>query len=349
MNAHAAKMEAKQSAVMFPSLTFEFVTPQSTRVASFDAGMAHRAPFQPSIEEVNRAKKDASFAKGTAGKKQIRNSRPLATRNISLDNIAESMEGARRSPFATGSKENIPVESSSPILGSRPLEHKTTPIKQRANSFKTPPTAALWTRMISSPPTPLSPVNRRRSAHVTGGGGKCANLSQALELACAKARASDRPCGEGIAGGRPKLQTMLAIPRPRTASVYKRLRDEFEIENDAPRKRATVAEGDQMGRPEPWSRTNEEDCRTWRVASWRAICATSINSGDTSASEELITPDNSMIPSSPSSIDVENMSAELVTSPEKQDNVTKPDNNVSGLAALEANAALVLASLFTKV
>lgn len=341
MNAQAAKMEAKQSAIMFPAVAFEFVVPQSTAVASIDVGIPRDmyAPFQH-IDGATGAKK------GVMSQKPVRKARPFATRNISLDNIAESMEGTRRSPFMSASKENAPFEQpSSPILGSKLLEQKATPIKQRAPSFTTPPpTAALWTRMISSPPTPLSPINRRRSPHITGKGGKCASLTQALELACAKARSSDRPCGEAIPGGRPGSQNMFPIPRPRVAS-HKRLRDEFEIENDAPRKRATVGEVDKQNRPEPWVM----DSRTWRVASWRADCATTINNGDTSASEELITPENSTIPSSPSSIAVDHVSAELVTGSDELVKTTKLDKGELGLAALEANAALVLASLFNKV
>ncbi|KIM33032.1 hypothetical protein M408DRAFT_20348 [Serendipita vermifera MAFF 305830] len=351
MNAQAAKMEAKQSAITFPTVNFEFVTPQSTAVISTESRNAYQDP-DVSLrhnEELRCRKKVVSSATVIAGKKHVRNARPLITRNISLDNVAEGIEGTRRSPR---SKENVPLEQHSPsFVKPKALDRETTPIKQRALSYNTPPAAALWTRMISSPPTPLSPINRRKSTHLVGGGGKCANLSQALELACAKARVSDRPCGEITVSGRPKAQTLFTISRPRTASSHKRLRHEFENENDAPRKRATVAEGDQVGRPELWdSREVIEDSRTWRVRSWRAVCATSISNGDTSASEELITPDNSMtVPSSPSSIAVENVSAEVVTSPDGYAKVSTLEMDKSGLAALEANAALVLATLFTKV
>jgi hypothetical protein len=52
------------------------------------------------------------------------------------------------------------------------------------------------------------------------------------------------------------------------------------------------------------------------------------------------------MPSSPSSLAVERVSAELVTSPTGSVSLAIPDEGRLGLADLEVNAALVLASLF---
>jgi hypothetical protein len=328
MNTHAAKMEAKQSSVGFPSTNFEFAAPNINVVGFTGGTFTSRNTEQALPSHTN------SVSKGTMMQKQLRNTRPFSTRNVSLDNIAETIEGSRRSPLNTRSKENVPLEPTSlPMTGTRlfPRDATATPIKRVSlSTFNTPPATALWTRMLSSPPTPLSPINRRRSTPLANVG-RCASLSQALELACAKARASDRPCGE--ASGNSKQTT---LSRPRTVSAQKRHRE--EIENDGPRKRATVTELDQKTRTDLWIGLDGQYSKTQRVASWRSSCTT-LNTGDISANEEA-TPEDTVMPSSPSSIAVERVSAEPA-------NVAKPDDGVLDLADLEANAAIVLASLFT--
>ena len=119
-------------------------------------------------------------------------------------------------------------------------------------------------------------------------------------------------------------------------SAQKRHRE--EIENDGPRKRATVTELDQKTRTDLWTGLDGQYSKTWRVASWRSSCAT-LTIGDISASlnDEEDTPEDIVMSSSPSSIVIERVSA----------NVAKPDDGILDLADLEANAALVLASLFT--
>jgi hypothetical protein len=330
-------MEAKQSSVGFPSTNFKFVAPKIDAVGLTDGTFTSRnaLPFHTSETMKN------SVSKGTVIKKQLRNTRPFSTRNVSLDNIAETIEGSRRPPLNTKSKENVPLEpASSPITGTRLLP-AATPIKRVSlSTFNTPPATALWTRMLSSPPTPLSPINRRRSTPLANVG-RCVSLSQTLELACAKARGSDRPCGEASGG---EKQTYLS--RPRTVSAQKRHRE--EIENDGPRKRATVTELDQKTRTDLWTGLDGQYSKTWRVASWRSSCAT-LNIGDISSSlnDEEAIPEDTVMSSSPSPIVVERVSAEPVTSPVGHASVAKPDDGVLDLADLEANAALVLASLFT--
>lgn len=339
-------MQAKRSSVEFPSTNFKFMAPRNglgrTDGTSTSPDMVSALPSHTG-ETITKN----NVSKGTAIKKTLRNTRPFVTRNVSLDNIAETTEAARRSPLYSTSKENIPLEPSpSPLAGALMLQRDAaaTPIKRVSPStFNTPPAAALWTRMISSPPTPLSPINRRRSTPAAGAG-RCANLSQALELACAKARASDRPWGEAGVGGNP---TQTTLPRPRTVSTQKRLRE--EIENEAPRKRITVTEQDQNTRPQQSVGMDGQYSNTRRVAAWRSSCAT-LHAANTSAnlitSDEAATPEDSTMPSSPSSLAVERVSAELVTSPTGSVSLAIPDEGRLGLADLEVNAALVLASLF---
>ena len=341
MNIQTTKTKAKQSSVGFPTTGFTSVAPSRTsepeeteNAPDLDSALTSRAGEACSIVE------SVPSAKGS--KVQVRSTRPLGARNVSLDNIAENIEGLRRSPAAKASKENVPIGTTSLRKGTHlPLRNATTPVKRGyISTFKTPPATALWTRMISSPPTPLSPVNRPRSVQSVVGVSKCASVNQTLELACAKARASERPGGEetAIAGGGGDGPNQTTLPRPRKVSAQKRLRE--EIEKDTPRKRTAATELHQKALLE------ESQCPTWRVASWRSSCA-AVRTSDTSGNEEDVTLDDSTLPSSPSSVAVDDVSAKLVSSQTGQANVSKADEGVLDLSELEANAAFILASLFT--
>lgn len=265
-----------------------------------------------------------------------RSIRPCTTSVMSLDNVATKMESIRPSHEW---KENIPSSDplSSPITEPISLdEQKSSPLLKHVQFTPPPPTTkdmnALWTRMISSPPTPLSPSNRRddwrRISRVKSAGKQLHNL----ELACALSRGGDRRSEEKDPH---RMEPSDAPPRSRTSSFQKRLREDSEKE--VPRKRASILDFHQAESnacPKPKAPRNSEPRQITRGFE-------TDSSGGTTTGDELGTPDDSIATSSPS---IASMS--LVTRQIEEGQLEDETKSVDMLTEREADAAMVLASLF---
>lgn len=197
--------------------------------------------------------------------------------------------------------------------------------------------------MLSSPPPlPLSPSKRQNGARrITRGrsGGKLA-----LELACAKAHGSDKPTEE-------KLLKSDYSTHPLPSPAPKRLRE--EADDDEPRKRTSILGLDspitvEDDGPRPSTSKPEEQNVAVRGGS------ESDSTGGASVGDEIATPDNSVAPSSPSIACVCEVASTHVQATQAIDegafdNITEEEEATKALTAREADAAIVLASLFGQV
>ncbi|CAG8704669.1 11545_t:CDS:2, partial [Acaulospora colombiana] len=165
---------------------------------------------------------------------------------------------------------------------------------------------------------------------------KSINKMGSLELACAKARIRDRRSEDTVdqtlilrsssrASTRTSSSTTAATP---TAIASKRLRE--DVEKDVPRKRASI------------------------IVAQRASSVTDSSCDTSITSDEIVTPDmSSLPPSSPQSVACQvpfpsdsGATKELVKKASLPVEVEVREDPLHGLAPLEANAAMVLASLF---
>jgi hypothetical protein len=390
LEAQTAKKEAKDSIAEMSATPVTFSAPaQATHSPREDSSRAESAAhlssqstlsliseaLQGKLSSVNTPPPSSSSSSEPRSRdsKRSRAEFQIPSRRISLNRVAEMMENTRRSPSSptthTDSKENVPAEplSSSPAP-TEPLvlaETNTTPIKPSYSSQASlsPSSAALWTRMISSPPTPLSPMNRRADLQPRPAL-KSLNKMQSLELACAKARIRDRRSEDRVdqtlilRSSKPSTTASSAAATP-TAIASKRLRE--DVEKDVPRKRASISElQDLMGGPEHWnhqphSHTAPKHSMLRQVVAQRASSVTD-SSCDTSTGDEIVTPDmSSLPPSSPQSVTCQVPFPSDTTSAAKDFMKTTSlrtgsldvmEDPLHGLAPLEANAAMVLASLF---
>ncbi|KAG8829120.1 hypothetical protein FRC17_007113 [Serendipita sp. 399] len=389
--------------------------------------------------------------------------RPLATRTVSLDQVAAMVENGRRVPKSNGmqgaaknqakpQKLSVPagirsVLSSSPMLDKLVLDELKTPIKsvtsdcqladlaavsscqtafaphQRglmstseiqgkdAPVFKKPAapppreSCALWTRMISSSPTALSPVINRQhgsantireitvSSLLETGADKRRSVDTGvlvadkeegagsnLELARALANACDRRSRKTLKLSEEELSSQYRTRA--TLSVLKRFREE-NGENEVPRKRTSL-DGlrKPLHRPVGLGQQHPSLNSEMRSRKYETVvveCTDASVTGD----------DDSYAPTSPNSISsgladmacrgsgggggdlpldglkkpVEKKGGREQPRPalqiRKQDAVIGPTRGIStknaeqssitDLSALEANAALVLASFFSKI
>jgi len=333
-DAESAKKEAKEST----STEFNFSVPKSVEME-----MSSRKELS-AVTNILKSKLSRSSLTSTtrANVPEQSGIRPYSTSVMTLDNIAEKMESVR--PCHEW-KENIPSSDplSSPITEPTNLDEPKSPLKY--NQFTPPPPTALWTRMISSPPTPLSPTNRRddwrRITRV-----KSVAKFHNLELACALSRGVDR---------RPEDKAMrrfdlnpLPLPRARTLSFQKRTRE--DAESDIPRKRASILDF-QQAFLKPKVRYTEQQPIAVRGRSFETDSSAGTTTGD-----ELGTPENSIAPSSPyiMSQSEPSISHAIILMEESHD-IADADQGFIGddmtenaLSEREADAAMILASLFSQ-
>jgi hypothetical protein len=334
-DAESAKKEAKEST----SAEFNFSVPKSAEMEmssqkelSAVTNMLKSKLSRSSLSSTTRA--NASEQKPQSGM------RPYGTSIMTLDNIAEKMESVR--PCHEW-KENIPSSDpfSSPITEPITLDEHKSPLK---HIQFTPPPTALWTRMISSPPTPLSPTNRRDGWRRITRVQSVAKFHN-LELACALSRGGNRQSEDKVV--RRLEPDPLPLPRARTLSFQKRMRE--DVESNIPRKRASILDFHQAtdtathACPKPKARYTEQQS----IAVRRGGCETDSSTGTTTG-DELGTPEDSIAPSSPS---IEPFMSHVTRLMEESQDIpeqglTGDGKTVNALSEREADAAMVLASLF---